>query len=99
MKHYLFKDYDRIIRTYPSTYEIFLNEKLVEGFEKDLDPKIVKKEAFKEWKVMDSETKKIYLNDNWLKKAKLITKVSPLTLFVGKKFRKISIKVSLNLMK
>jgi hypothetical protein len=70
VKHYLFKDYDRIIRTYPSTYEIFLNEKLVEGFEKDLDPKIVKKEAFKEWKVMDSETKKIYLKFIIFKKIK-----------------------------
>lgn len=59
VKHYLFKDYDGIIRRFPSWYEIFLDEKIVEVFEKDLDPKIVKKEAFEKWEKMDPEKKKI----------------------------------------
>ena len=45
VKHYLFHDYSRKNQNFYNTYRIFLNEKLREGFEKNLDPKMIKKEA------------------------------------------------------
>lgn len=49
-KHHLFKDSNGIIHMVATPYKILLNEKILEGFEKDLDPKEVKKKATFEWK-------------------------------------------------
>ena len=61
VRHYLFKDYNGIVRKAPTAYKIFVNEKIVEGFEKNFDPKEVKLEARKEWKNMDKKQKHIYI--------------------------------------
>ena len=45
VRHYLFRDFNDTISRSPTAYRIFLNEKLREGFEQNLDPKDVRKEA------------------------------------------------------
>lgn len=87
VRHYLFKDYNDVVRRPPTAYRIFLNEKLREGFEKDLDPKEVKEKASKEWRQMSDEKRQVYtdkkkLNDDWFEKAKNTRKVTPLSFFV-----------------
>ena len=89
VRHYLFKDYNGLVRRPPTAYRIYLNEKLCEGFEKNLDPKDVKSKASKDWKMMDEETRREYTekkkdNDNWLKKIGQTRKITPLSLFVQK---------------
>ena len=87
VRHYLFKDYNDVVRMPPTAYRIYLNEKLREGFEKDLDPKEVKAKASQDWKMMSEEDRNVYkerkiINDNWFEKAKNIRKVTPLSMFV-----------------
>ena len=87
IRHYLFKDYNDNVRSPPTAYRIFLNEKLREGFENDLDPKVVKAKASKEWRMMSEEDRNTYKerkkeNDNWFEKAKNTRKVTALSIFV-----------------
>ena len=87
VSHYLFKDYNDIVRRPPTAYRIYLNEKLREGFEKDLDPKEVKSKASRDWRQMPDEKRQVYQdrkkeNDNWFEKAKNTRKVTPLSMFV-----------------
>lgn len=89
VKHYLFMDYNDVVRRPPTAYRIFLNQRLREGFDKNLDPKIVKKEASDEWRKMSLEDKSEFMekkrdNDDWFERAKKTRKVTPLTLFVQK---------------
>ncbi len=89
VRHYIFKDYNGIVRRPPTAYRIYLNEKLCEGFEKNLDPKDVKAKASKDWKMMSEDERREYTekkkeNDNWLKMAKQTRKVTPLSMFVRK---------------
>ena len=90
VRHYLFKDFNDTVRSAPTAYRIYLNEKLREGFEQGLDPKEVKKEATSTWAKMSDEEKKIYYdkkkeNDNWFLKAEKIKKVTPIALFIQRK--------------
>ena len=87
VRHYLFKDYNDIVRRPPTAYRIFLNERLREGFEKNLDPKEVKTQASKDWRMMPEEEREVYQqrkkdNDDWFEKAKHTKKVNPLSIFV-----------------
>lgn len=89
VRHYLFKDYNDSIHSPPTAYKIFVNEKLRDGFEHNLDPKEIKKEAALQWKKMSLEEKKIYYNkkkenDNWFLKAEKIKKINPIALFIQK---------------
>ena len=89
VRHYLFKDYNGLVRRPPTAYRIYLNEKLCEGFEKNLDPKDVKSKASKDWKMMDEDKRREYTekkkdNDTWFKKASQTRKVTPLSMFVQK---------------
>ena len=43
VKYYLFHDYNTKNQNFYNTYRIFLNGKLREDFEKNLDPKMIKK--------------------------------------------------------
>ena len=90
VRHYLFKDFNDTVRSAPTAYRLFLNEKLREGFDKGLDPKEVKKEASLEWSKMSNEEKQLYKdkqkeNNNWFQKAKKIKKITPIALFIQKK--------------
>ena len=49
VKYYLFHDYNRKNQNFYNAYRIILNGKLREGFEKNLDPEMIKKEAREEW--------------------------------------------------
>ena len=87
VRHYLFKDYNGIVRRPPTAYRIYLNEKLCEGFEKNLDPKDVKSKASKDWRMMDVDQRREYTekkkdNDNLFKTIKQTRKVTPLSIFV-----------------
>ena len=87
VRHYLFKDYNDIVRRPPTAYRIFLNERLREGFEKNLEPKEVKTQASKDWRMMPEEEREVYQqrkkdNDDWFEKAKHTKKVNPLSIFV-----------------
>ena len=89
IRHFLFKDYNGVIRRPATPYQIFLNRKLIEGLDKNLDIKTIKKNASNEWKTMDKQEKKPYYdkkkqNDNWFQKAKKIRKVSSLSIFIHK---------------
>jgi hypothetical protein len=90
VRHYLFKDFNDTVRSPPTAYRIFLNEKLREGFEKGYDPKEVKKEASLEWSKMSKEEKQVYKdkqkeNSNWFLKAQKIKKITPIALFIQKR--------------
>ena len=87
VRHYLFMDYNDIVHRPPTAYRLFLNERLREGFDKNEDPKEVKKKASDDWRRMSLEDKAEYMekkkeNDSWFEKAKKTRKVTPLTLFV-----------------
>ena len=87
VRHYLFMDYNDIVHRPPTAYRLFLNERLREGFDKNEDPKEVKKKASDDWRRMSLEDKAEYIekkkeNDSWFEKAKKTRKVTPLTLFV-----------------
>ena len=87
VRHYIFMDYNDVVYRPPTAYRLFLNEKMREGFDKNSDPKVVKKKAADEWKRMTIEEKEEYIekkkeNDTWFEKAKKIRKVTPLTMFV-----------------
>ena len=89
VRHFLFKDFNDVVRRPPTAYRIFLNEKLREGFDKNLDPKEVKAKASKEWRMMPDEDRQIYFerkreNDDWFEKAKKTKKVNALSIFVQK---------------
>ena len=89
VRHHLFKDYNDIVRSRPTAYRIYLNEKLREGFEKDLDPKDVKSKASKDWRMMSNEERSVYqdkkkVNDEWFEKARHTRKVTALSIFVQK---------------
>ena len=89
VRHYLFKDYNDVVSRPPTAYRIFLNEKLREGFEQNLDPKDVKAKASREWRMMSNEDRQIYQerkreNDDWFEKAKKTKKVNALSIFVQK---------------
>ena len=90
VRHYLFKDYNDTVRSSPTAYRLFLNEKLREGFDKGIDPKDVKKEASSQWAKMSNEEKQLYKdkqkeNNNWFLKAQKIKKITPISLFIQKK--------------
>ena len=61
VRHHLFKDYNDIVHRPPTAYRIFLNERLREGFEKNLDPKEVKAQASKDWRMMETEEREVYV--------------------------------------
>ena len=87
VRHYLFKDYNDVVRGPPTAYRIYLNEKLREGFDKNLDPKEVKSKASRDWRRMEAEERQVYQdrkkeNDDWFEKAKHTKKVNALSIFV-----------------
>ena len=87
VRHYLFMDYNDIVRRPPTAYRLFLNERLRNGFDRNEDPKEVKQKASEDWRKMSVEEKSEYLekkkeNDTWFEKAKKTRKVTPLTMFV-----------------
>ena len=89
VKHYLFKDYNEAKRSAPTAYRIFLNEKMREGFEKNEDPKDVKKEAKEEWSKMSEDDKKVYFDrkkdsDDWFSRAKNVNRVTALSVYIQK---------------
>jgi len=59
VRHYLFKDFNDVVRRPPTAYRIYLNEKLREGFEKDYDPKEVKVKASHDWRMMSEEDRQV----------------------------------------
>ena len=71
-------------------YRIFLlNERLREGFDKNLDPKEVKTQASKDWKMISYEDREVCFerkkdNDDWFKGSKHTKKVTPLSIYVKK---------------
>ena len=92
IRHYLFKDYNDVIRSPPTAYKIYLNEKLREGFEKDLDPKKVKAKASRDWRMMSEKDRNVYKerkkeNDDWFEKAKNTRRVTALSIFVQNTIR------------
>jgi len=89
VRHYLFKDINEPFRRELTAYDIFLNEKLKEGFEKGYDPKHVKKEASLEWIKIPFEEKKFYDdkkkdNDNWFLKTQKLRIINHISLFIQK---------------
>ena len=87
VRHFLFKDFNDVVRRPPTAYRIYLNEKLREGFEKNKDPKEVKSKASHDWRMMSEDERQVYMdkkkdNDDWFEKAKNTRKVTALSLFV-----------------
>lgn len=89
VRHYLFKDYNDVIQCSITPYQLFLNEKMIEGFENNLDPNDVKNSASIQWKSMTRKEKKIYTqkkeeNDNFFEKVKKLKKVNGISIFIQK---------------
>ena len=89
VRHFLFKDFNDVVRRPPTAYRIYLNEKLREGFENNQDPKDVKAQASKDWRMMSEEDRQVYNekkkdNDDWFERAKKTRKVTALSIFVQK---------------
>ena len=87
MRHYLFGDYKKEGST---AYRLFLNSRLKEAFEKDEDPKEVKKIASEDWDKMSNEEKlqwkrKKEENDDWWEHAKKSRHINAYAVFVQKK--------------
>ena len=87
VRHHLFMDYNDVVHRAPTAYRIFLNERLREGFEKNMDPKEVQKKAAEKWRKMSLDEKAEYIekkkeNDKFFEQAQKTRKVNPLTLFV-----------------
>ena len=87
VKHYLFHDYNSNRKNAYTSYRIFLNEKMREGFEKNFDPKIVKKDAQEQWSKMTEKEKKKYFDqkkeiDDWFTRAKNVKNVNSLSVFI-----------------
>ena len=87
VRHFLFKDFNDVVRRPPTAYRIYLNEKLREGFEKNKDPKEVKSKASHDWRMMSDDERQVYMdkkkdNDDWFEKAKNTRNVTALSLFV-----------------
>ena len=90
VRHHLFLDFnDNVLR--PGTaYRIFLNEKLLEGFNKHLNPNKVKIDAKNIWAKMKKEEKEKYTelkkkNDNIFLEAEKINKLNAVALFIKKR--------------
>lgn len=62
IKKYIFKGIDGKIKFKATSYQIFLNEKLIEGLKNGVNPKAIKENARSEWKKLSKEQKKIYTN-------------------------------------
>lgn len=93
IRHLLFKDCNGLVGRPPTAYRIYLNEKLREGFEKNLDPKEVKMKASKDWRQMDDDKKKVYMDkkketDELFEKAKKVRKITALSMFVQDEIKK-----------
>ena len=87
VRHYLFGDYKKQGST---AYRLFLNSRLKEAFEKDLDPKEAKKKASEDWDSMTKEEKMEWKkekkeNDNWWVHAKTSRHITPYAVFVQQK--------------
>ena len=87
VRHYLFGDYKKEGST---AYRLFLNSRLKEAFEKDEDPKEVKKIASEDWDKMSNEEKlqwkrKKEENDDWWEHAKKSRHINAYAVFVQKK--------------
>ena len=61
VRHHLFMDYNDVVHRAPTAYRIFLNERLREGFEKNMDPKEVQKKAAEKWRKMSLDEKAEYI--------------------------------------
>jgi hypothetical protein len=87
VRHYLFGDYKKEGST---AYRLFLNSRLKEAFEKDEDPKDVKKKASEDWEKMSKEDKLEWKNekkenDSWWEQAKKSRHINAYAVFVQKK--------------
>ena len=93
VRHYIFMDYNDVVHRAPTAYRLFLNERLRKGFEKNQDPKEVKKKASDDWRKMSLDERADYIeqkkeNDTWFEKAKKLKRVTPLSIFVQKAVEK-----------
>ena len=89
IRHYLFRDYNEAIQSSVTAFRLFENERMMEGFEKNLNPNDIKEEVREEWKKMDIQEKRIYLdrkkeNDNFFEKVKKNKKVNGITMYIQK---------------
>ena len=87
VKRYLIKNY---FKEGATSYRIFLESKLKEGFDEDKEPKKIKEEARDEWKNMTREERsewheKKRENDNWWTRAKTSRNINSYAVFVQKK--------------
>ena len=101
IRKYIFKGIDGKIKFKSTSYQIFLNEKLIDGLKNGVEPKAIKENAKSEWKNMKIEEKKIYKtkkkeNDTILEMALKYKHMNPFILFVYDKlesFKKNNIKI------
>ena len=87
VKRYLIKNY---FKEGATSYRIFLESKLKEGFDEDKEPIKIKEEARDEWKNMTREERsewheKKRENDNWWTRAKTSRNINSYAVFVQKK--------------
>jgi hypothetical protein len=88
IKTYIFKSFNGKFTCKPTAYRLFLNEKLIEGLNKNIQPKDIKKEAREIWNKMDIKEKILYRtakreNDNFFDEIKNHKYISPFFIFMN----------------
>ena len=87
VKKYIFKGVDGKLKIKSTAFQIFLNDKLIDGLEKNYDPKVIKHNAKVEWNKMSIEEKKFYYikkkeNDTILELVLKYKNINPFILYV-----------------
>lgn len=93
IKKYIFKSIDGTINIKPTAYKIFVNDYLIEGLDKGYNPKKIKEDARKKWKIMTTLEKKLYTlrkkdNDTLLDYLIKYKQINPLLIFIFQKLEK-----------
>ena len=88
IKTYIFKGFNGKVTCKPTAYRLFLNEKLIEGLNKNIQPKDIKKEAREIWNKMDIKEKILYRtakreNDNFFDEIMNHKYISPFFIFMN----------------
>ena len=87
IRKYIFKGIDGKIKFKSTAYQIYLNDQLIEGLEKNYDPKYIKNNARLKWNKMKLEDKKPYFlkkkeNDTILDLVLKYKNINPFILYV-----------------
>ena len=91
IRKYLFLDINDRVNRPITSYQMFLEDRLIEGINKLEDPAKIRKKAKVDWSNMNKNDKEIFSSRrekaiNWHQKAKNLKKITGISLYIQKKF-------------